>query len=132
MNIAIIVADFNGEITKEMERAALEHAKRQKLVVVKITHVPGAFDIPFAASKIIGEKNIDGIVVLGSVIRGGTSHDEVIAHATATSLQELSMRGGKPIGFGISGPRMTREQAIARIESTAKHAVDAVIKLLSY
>ncbi|MBI2576092.1 6,7-dimethyl-8-ribityllumazine synthase [Candidatus Woesearchaeota archaeon] len=130
MNIAIIVSDYNGDITREMERAAVEHAKKQKIAVVKIAHVPGAFDIPFAASKIIREKNIDGVVTLGAVIQGGTSHDEAIAHATAKSLQELSMREGKPIGFGISGPRMTREQAIARIESTATHAVDAVVKLL--
>ncbi len=131
MNIAIIVADFNGEITGRMESIAVEHAKKQKLRIVKSVHVPGTFDIPFAASRIIKEKDVDGIVVLGAVIQGGTSHDEVIAHATAKSLQELSMKERKPIALGISGPRMTREQAIARVESTAKHAVDAVRRLLS-
>ena len=127
MKIGIVVSDYNKEITHAMLDVVEKYAKEKKLELGSVIHVAGVFDIPLAVQKILDD--VDGVVTLGAVIQGGTSHDELVAHTTAKTLQEISLRFGKPIGLGISGPRMSKKQAEERIECTAKQAVDAVVSL---
>ncbi len=77
----------------------------------------------------LARKDIDAVVLIGAVIKGDTLHDEVIMHATAQAAAQLAAQTGKPVGFGVTGPGMTREQAIDRIDN-ARNAVESVIKLL--
>lgn len=128
--IAIVVSQFNCEITSKMEEKALQHAKKLGAEVVKIVKVPGAFEIPFAVKKLLEEKNIDGVVTIGAIIKGGTNHDQVIAHAVAKKLLDLSIEYGKPVSLGISGPNMTWKKAEERIEEYATRAVDSVVKMM--
>ncbi|MBI2138841.1 6,7-dimethyl-8-ribityllumazine synthase [Candidatus Woesearchaeota archaeon] len=129
--LGIVVSDYNSEITHKMLLVAELHAKHLGVAIGDIIHVPGAYEIPFAAMQLLGQKEIDAVVALGAILQGETAHDEVIAFSTAKSLQELSLKYNKPVGLGISGPRMTMEQAAARIESFAKNAVEACINLLN-
>ncbi|HXW02111.1 MAG TPA: 6,7-dimethyl-8-ribityllumazine synthase, partial [Candidatus Nitrosotenuis sp.] len=78
---------------------------------------------------LLQKKEIDGVVTLGSIIKGQTKHDEVIANATAKSLTELSIKHQKPVSLGISGPGMQERHAYARIRPVAERAVEAVVKL---
>ena len=128
--IAIIVADFNPEITGKMVKIAIQTAKRLDLNVVKIMHVPGSYDIPFAAKKALMDKNVKGVVALGCIIQGETYHDIVIAETAALKLADLSLEFNKPIGMGIIGPRVNEKAAKARAEEYAVRAVEAVKKLL--
>ena len=79
--------------------------------------------------KLLEKKNIDAVAVLGAVVKGGTSHDEVIAHSTANALTQLSLEFEKPVALGISGPAMGRKQAMERAVPYAKNAVDAAAKM---
>ncbi|HLC62153.1 MAG TPA: 6,7-dimethyl-8-ribityllumazine synthase, partial [Candidatus Nanoarchaeia archaeon] len=90
----------------------------------------GAFEIPFAVSKLLKDKNIDGVVTLGTVIKGGTDHDQVVAHSVARKLLDLSAKYEKPVALGISGPNITWEQARKRTKEYAERAVDTVIEVI--
>ena len=126
--IGIVVSDFNDEITSKMERKAESTAKQLKLNLAKTVHVPGSFEIPFAADLLI--KKVGALVVLGVVIGGETYHDVVIMNAISSKILDISLKYGKPIGFGIIGPRATWKQAESRAEEYAERAVKAVYKLL--
>ena len=125
--IALIVSDFNKEITSKMEKNAEKYATSLNVKIVKLTHVPGAFEIPFVANKLLKNKKIDAVVVLGVVIQGETYHDVVIVNAISSKLIELSLKYNKPIGFGIIGPRVTWQQAESRAIEYSKRAVKAAL-----
>ena len=127
--IGLVVSDFNQEITSIMEKAAEKAAKSLKLEVVKKIHVPGAFEIPFAANKLLKNKKINAVVALGAVVQGETYHDVVIMNAVSSALVDLSIKYNKPIGFGVIGPRVAWQQAKARAEEYAKRAVKAAAEM---
>ena len=128
--IAIVVSQFNSEITSKMEKKAVEHAKKIGAEVVKIVNVPGAFEIPFAVKKLLEDRNIKGVVTIGTIIKGDTNHDEVIAHAIAKKLLDLSVEYKKPVSLGISGPNITWQQSEKRIDEYATRAVESVVKMM--
>lgn len=125
--IAIVVADFNPEITSLMEKEALATARAAGARVVEVVHVPGCFEIPLAAKRLLKRKDIRAIAVLGAIIKGGTGHDELIANAIAAELLDESLDSEKPVGFGILGPKITWRQAKSRAKDYAKRAVMAAM-----
>ena len=129
MNIAIIVAEFNGEITSKMLDLAIEKAKILNLNIKYVCKVPGVFDMPLLIDTLLQKKNINAVVTLGAVIKGQTKHDELISHVTAKSIAELSIKHQKPVTLGITGPGMSDRQAHQRIRPVAQRAVEAVKKL---
>jgi 6,7-dimethyl-8-ribityllumazine synthase len=129
MNIAIVTAEFNDEITSRMLAIAQEKAKELKITIKYSCMVPGAYDMPIIVDALLEKKDVDGVVTLGTIIKGQTKHDEVIAHSTAKSLTELSLKHKKPVSLGISGPGMQERHAYARIRPVAERAVEAVVKL---
>lgn len=128
--IAFVTAEYNKEITFKMLESALIKSKELNLDVVESVFVPGVFDVPLIVKKLLERKEIQGIVVLGCVIQGKTSHDELVAFTAAKQLSDLSLQFNKPVALGISGPRMTKETAIQRINSVSVHAVESVSKLI--
>jgi 6,7-dimethyl-8-ribityllumazine synthase len=128
--IALIVSDFNKEITSKMEKNAEKYAASLNAKIVKIIHVPGAFETPFVANKLLKNKEIDAVVVLGAVIQGETYHDVIIVNAISSKLIELSLKYNKPIGFGIIGPRVTWQQAESRAIEYSKRAVKAALEMV--
>ena len=129
MNIAVVVSEFNEEVTSMMLSVAQEKANLMKLKITYTCKVPGAFDMPIIVDALLKKKDVDGIVTLGAIIKGQTKHDEVISHSTAKSLTDLSIKYQKPVSLGISGPGMQERHAYARIRPVAEHAVEAVVKI---
>ena len=128
--IAIVVSDFNDEITGRMEAVALQAARRMGAKVAKVVHVPGAYDIPIMASALAGRKDIDAVACLGAVVKGETKHDELICHACAHALTRISLKTGKPVALGVIGPGVTHPQAVSRADGYARRAVEGAIRLL--
>ena len=129
MNIAVVVSEFNEKVTSRMLLVAQEKAKQLKLKICHISRVPGAYDMPIVVDSLLQRKDIDAVVTLGAIIKGQTKHDEVIAHAAARALTDLSIKYQKPVSLGISGPSMHERQAYARIRPVAERAVEAVVKI---
>lgn len=128
--LGMVVSLFNYEITGEMSKKALERANETGAKIVKVIEVPGTFEIPLAVMGLLKDKNIEGVITLGTVIKGGTDHDTVVAHSVARKLLDLSIEYGKPVSLGISGPNITWQQSEKRIEEYAIRAVDSVVKML--
>src|SRR3989344_1554176 len=127
--IAIVVSKFNSEITMKMKKTAVERAKELEVDVVKIVEVPGAFEIPLAVKELLEDKKIQAAATLGTIIKGDTNHDEVIAHAIAKKLLDLSIEYSKPVSLGISGPNITWQQSGKKVKEYATRAVDSVVNV---
>jgi len=131
IRLAIVVAEFNKEITNEMLEIAISHSKKLNMHIKKICHVPGTFDMPLVVEKLLKKQQIDVVVTLGAVIKGETGHDQVIANNTARLLSNLSLKYQKPVTLGITGPDMTLKQAKQRAKIVPKRAVEAAYKMVT-
>lgn len=128
VKVAIVVAEFNYDITYLMLQKALNHASFLGVKVPYVVKVPGSFEIPLAVSKLLSKDEVDAVVTLGAVIQGETKHDEVVAQQAARKIMDLSVQYGKPVTLGIIGPGASRMQALERVEDYARRAVEAAVK----
>ena len=131
MNISIIVSEFNHDITQQMLEEAKNYAKTIDIDIGYICYVPGVFDMPLMLENLLKKKEVDAIVTLGAVIKGETAHDFIIAENTARLIADLSLKYGKPISLGITGPDMTLEQAWNRAKIVPIRAIEAVINMFN-
>ncbi|TLX82403.1 MAG: 6,7-dimethyl-8-ribityllumazine synthase [Thaumarchaeota archaeon] len=130
MNIAIVVSEFNNEITSKMLEVALEKAKNLKLNIKYTCKVPGVFDMPIVIDFLLKKKEIDAVVTLGAVIKGQTKHDELITNTIVRVITDLSIKYQKPVTLGITGPGMSERQAQARIRPVAERAIESAEKIV--
>lgn len=129
--LAIVVSEFNGEITSRMLEKAQEHAARLGARVRYVFRVPGAFDMPLAVERLLKKREVDAVVTLGAVIKGDTRHDDIVAENASRLISDLSLKHGKPVALGITGPGMTEKQAVARQEEVPVRAVDAAVGMVA-
>ncbi|HEX5892897.1 MAG TPA: 6,7-dimethyl-8-ribityllumazine synthase [Nitrososphaeraceae archaeon] len=129
IRIAIIVSEFNSDITFQMLDKAKDHAQKIKADVRYICFAPGSFDMPLLIEELLKKNDVDAAVTLGAVIKGETSHDDIVAENAARLIADLSLKYGKPIGLGITGPDMTLEQAKDRIDIVPLRAVNAAVNM---
>ena len=100
---AIVTARFYDKLASWLE----DGAKRALIDCgvaadkIDIFTVPGCFEIPLAARKLITGSDYDGIIALGVIIRGDTPHFDYIAGETARGIMNVQLTTGIPIGFGI-------------------------------
>jgi len=131
LKIGIIVSRFNNFITSKLLDGATDafvrhNGNRENLTVYM---VPGAFEIPMLLSK-LAERDFDGILCLGAVIRGATPHFDFIANETAKGIAQISLKSKMPISFGILTTD-TIEQAIERAGTKmGNKGFDAMVALL--
>ncbi len=128
MKLGIAASEFNWDIVGPMLEFAKLHASFLEAEVAAEVLVPGVYELPLAAKKLIERGDIDAVVTLGAVIEGETEHDELVIQHAARKLMDLSIQHGKPVALGISGPGMSRVQALARVNGYARRAVEAAVK----
>jgi 6,7-dimethyl-8-ribityllumazine synthase len=128
--VAFLVAEFHRSLVDAMLSFATDEAKAQGMKVVHTVRVPGAYETPLVAKKLLARRDVDALVVLGYIERGETLHGEVMGHVVHRVLVEASLAAEKPVGLGIIGPGATKKQAEARKKSSARSAVRAVVKSL--
>ncbi len=129
INIGFVVAEFNRDLTWQMELLGKEHAAFLGAKVTKTIYVPGVYDMPLAVKKMAEDKSLDAVVTIGSVIEGATDHDQVVVAQATRKITDLSLEYNKPIALGIAGPGMTRLEASERIDYS-KRAVEAAVKMV--
>jgi 6,7-dimethyl-8-ribityllumazine synthase len=127
--LGLVVASFNRPITERMAERAREAAAERGATVVETVDVPGSYDTPLAADRLARREDIDAVAVLGAIITGDTDHDQIIGHAVAEGLTEVSLERDTPVTLGVTGPGMTTEEARARIDRGAD-AVESAIDLV--
>jgi 6,7-dimethyl-8-ribityllumazine synthase len=120
LRFGIIVGRFNEFIGGKLLSGALDaisrHGGSEK--DVDIAWVPGAFEIPIVAKKLAKSGNYDAIICLGAVIRGATTHFELVAGEVTKGIALVGLETGIPVIFGILTTE-TIEQAIERAGTKA-------------
>jgi 6,7-dimethyl-8-ribityllumazine synthase len=129
--IAIIVSRFNSFISDKLLEGALDAIVRNDGNKDNITiyKVPGAFEIPILLSKLV-DKDFDGILCLGAIIRGATPHFDFIAQETTKGIAQVAQKAKMPISYGVLTTD-TIDQAIERAGTKmGNKGFDAAVALL--
>jgi 6,7-dimethyl-8-ribityllumazine synthase len=110
----IVVTRFNEFITSKLLSGCLDTLTRHGVDPdnIDIAWVPGAFEIPLVAQKMV-QKNYDAVICLGAVIRGATPHFDYIAGEVTKGIAQVGLNSGVPVIFGVITTD-TIEQAIER------------------
>jgi 6,7-dimethyl-8-ribityllumazine synthase len=129
LKLKIAVARWNPTVTEALLASALEALWRcgARPGDVSVVKVPGAFELPAAVRALMRAGRTDAVIVLGAIVKGETTHHEVLGHAVATALAGLSAETGIPVGFGLLTCD-TMEQARARSRKGAE-AVEAAVEM---
>lgn len=132
MKVAIVVSRFNEFINSKLVGGAVDTLSRHGVEKkqIDIVWVPGAFEIPLVAQKLATNAKYDGVVCLGTVIRGATSHYDYVCAEVSKGIASVSLNTQKPIMFGILTTD-TIEQAIERAGTKAGNkGSDAALGLI--
>ena len=130
IRIAIVVSEFNKEITYKMSDLAKENIFKQNDVTLSyLCYVPGCYDMPLIINELLKRRDVDAVITLGAIIKGETKHDELIANSVAKSFIDLSLKYRKPVILGIGGPDMTLQQARDRVEIISSRTVIAAVNM---
>ena len=112
----IVVSEFNDYLTKKLLEDAIDALTRHgaRPGDIHVVHVPGAFEIPLAAKKLITKKKPSAVLTLSVVIQGQTKHFDQVVTECAKGVRELSMSSGVPVILGMITAKNTT-QAIERL-----------------
>ncbi|MFW2403112.1 MAG: 6,7-dimethyl-8-ribityllumazine synthase [Gammaproteobacteria bacterium] len=125
----IIAARFNETIVDRLVQGAVDALKRHGAdeTQIGIVRVPGAVELPLAAQRVAKTRQYDGIIALGTVIRGATPHFDYVCSECASGLTRVSLEHDIPIGFGVLTTENI-EQALERSGTKAGNkGVDAAL-----
>ncbi len=111
----IIAGRFNELISRKLVEGALDGLTRHKADSENITvlWVPGAFEIPVAAGKLVESGNYDAVICLGAVIRGDTPHFNYVASEVSKGVASVGLKTKTPVIYGILTTD-TIDQAVER------------------
>ena len=115
MKVGIVAARFNEIIVNKLLGGAVDGLVRHGVEEENITAawVPGAFEIPVIAQKMAESRKYDAVICVGAVIRGSTSHYELVVNETTKGIAQASLKSGIPVLFGVIATENI-EQAIER------------------
>lgn len=118
IRVGIVAARFNEFITTKLLEGAVDGLLRHDVREedIHVAWVPGAFEIPFLASKMAHSKKYDAVICLGAVIRGSTSHYDYVCNEVSKGIAAVSLESGIPVMFGVLTTENI-EQAIERAGS---------------
>lgn len=120
MKVCLVAARFNSFIVQKLVDGAVDGLVRHGVDESNVTlaWVPGAFEIPVAAKKAASSGKYDAVICLGAVIRGSTTHYEMVCAESAKGVALVGMETGLPVLYGIITTENI-EQAIERAGSKA-------------
>ncbi len=119
LKVGIVIARFNDLITNKILSGCLDCLRRHGIDTsdqsqeVDIVWVPGSFELPIAAKTLLKKKSYDVIIALGAVIRGETSHYDVVVSEASKGIAQVSYDNNVPIIFGVLTTD-TMQQALER------------------
>jgi len=132
LKVAVVVARFNRPITARLLKSCQARLKALGLEPkgLRVDWVPGAFELPLAAQALAESGKADAVVALGCVIRGETSHYDLVCQSAAQGLLRAGLESGVPVAFGLVTCESTR-QALARSnggpKDSGRHAAETAV-----
>jgi 6,7-dimethyl-8-ribityllumazine synthase len=135
--VAIIAARWNEEIVEELLAGCLRQleklgASRKK---IEVHRVPGAYELPYAARMLAGEKKFDAVICLGCVIRGDTPHFDYVAGECARGIMQVNLLGICPVIFGVltvNTDQQARERIGGKHGHNGERAADAAAEMIAF
>lgn len=135
MTIGIVVAQWNSHITSKLLMGAvqtlLKAGCRADNIVVK--HVPGAYELPFAAQLFADNTGVDGVVVLGCVIKGDTPHFDYVCMGATQGIMDVQLSTGLPIAFGlltVNEEQQALDRAGGKLGNKGAEAAQTVLQMI--
>jgi 6,7-dimethyl-8-ribityllumazine synthase len=127
LRLAVVCARWNPTVTDAMLAAALDTLRRRgaRPGDVSVARVPGAFEVAAGVGALVDAVKPHAVIALAAIVRGETSHHEVLGHAVASALAALSVETGVPVGFGVLTCD-TMEQARRRTDKGVEAAEAAI------
>ncbi len=103
MRMAVVAGRFNDAVTKPLLDGALDGLREHGLdpADVPVVWVPGAYEIPLVAKRLAGSGDLDAVICLGAVIRGGTPHFDYVAGQCAAGVTRAALDTDVPVIFGV-------------------------------
>jgi 6,7-dimethyl-8-ribityllumazine synthase len=129
---AIAVGRFYEDLAERLVAGAKAAFAKDGEHAVEVFDVPGAFELPLAASYAAGSGRFAGVACLGAVIRGETSHYDFVCGEAARGVMRVQLDTGVPCAFGVLTVE-NMEQALARAggdkRDQGRHAAEAVLRM---
>jgi 6,7-dimethyl-8-ribityllumazine synthase len=115
LSLAIVVSRFHKPITDRLLEGAREALSRYGIAPenADIAYVPGSFELPLAALRLVRTGRYQAVVCLGAVLRGETAHFDYVAAQAAEGIARVNLETGLPVVFGVLTTD-TVEQALER------------------
>ncbi len=112
---AIIVADWNSEITYPMAQGAIDTFVKQGVAQdnISVLHVPGAVELTYGAARIMKEERVNAVIVIGCVIQGDTPHFDYVCQSVTQGVAMLNAQGKVPVIFSVLTV-LDKQQALDR------------------
>ncbi len=136
LRVAVITALFNEDITRALGVAAMEQLAGLGLPAQNAIQVfvPGAWELPYAAARVLSERRADAVIACGCVVRGETGHYDIVANESASGLMRAGLDAQKPVMNAVLTVE-NFEQAAARAQKDATNkgaeAARSLVELLN-
>lgn len=133
--VAVVASRFNELVTKRLVEGAVEGLKAHGVSddAIDVYWVAGAFEIPQLAAQLAREKRVDGVVWAGAIIRGETSHYDVLSKTVTESIEAAALGTGVPMTLAVLTTD-TLEQAVDRAGgkhgNAGRNAAVALVELM--
>jgi 6,7-dimethyl-8-ribityllumazine synthase len=101
LKVVLVASQWHEQVMDGLLAGARRALQEARVEDVAELRVPGVFELPVAASRVVGSGDVDVLIALGVVIRGGTPHFDYVCSAATTGLTLDAQRTGIPIGFGV-------------------------------
>ena len=103
VRIGIVASRFNREVVEGLLRGALEELAEQGITgdALTVVWVPGALELAPVARRLVDQREVEGIIALGCVVRGETAHFELVSRESMAALCRLCFEHRVPVGVGV-------------------------------
>ncbi len=136
LKVGIVVAEWNGHITEALLKGALnvfwkEGYSRDAIIVKR---VPGSIELTFAASYMVDFYDLDAVIVIGCVIRGGTPHFDYVCQSVTQGITALNERAIMPVIFGVlttDDEQQALDRAGGQLGNKGAEAAETAIKMIA-
>jgi 6,7-dimethyl-8-ribityllumazine synthase len=129
LHVGIAVAAWNRAITDKLLDGAIARCEELGVSATTVVRVAGALELP-VASLALARSGSDGVVAIGTVIRGETDHYEIVVREASAGLMRVSIDTGVPVGhavLAVSDAAQAMDRAGPGTDNKGREAVDAVV-----
>lgn len=137
MRFGVIVTEWNNHITDKLLQGTIEELQVHGVSAQNITvkRVPGSFELIYAAAQLAKYGHVNGIIILGCVIRGDTPHFDYICQGVTQGIAQLNADGDIPVIFGlltVNNEEQAQERAGGRLGNKGREFAITAIKMVDY